>query len=161
MGMIGHFVAVSPGQLQQLIADPDSIQAFLYPDNGEALPNSLDVDKAWHGIHFLLTGDPDEGDPPLALAVLGGTEIGDDVGYGPARYLTPEQVREVAAALRTKRRSQLEANFNPAAMKAADIYPALGEHPEDLEYVLTNYDELVTFYHRAADRGDGVVKYLN
>jgi hypothetical protein len=37
----------------------------------------LDVDKAWHGIHYLLTGTAWEGDPPLDFIVKGGSQVGD------------------------------------------------------------------------------------
>jgi hypothetical protein len=158
MGMIGTFVAVAPSRLVQLIAEPDTVIGFLFPDEDVEPPNSLDVDKAWQGLHFLLTGHPWEGDPPLALAVLGGTDLETEDDEITIRYLTPDQVRRVADALRVTPRSQLEVNFHPAALKAADIYPSLGTRPEDQEYVLSYYDELVTFYNAAADRGDGVVK---
>jgi hypothetical protein len=35
----------------------------------------------------------------LGLAILGGQEIGQDYGYGPARSLDPDQGRLVAGAL--------------------------------------------------------------
>src|SRR5687767_14577361 len=45
-----------------------------------------DLDKAWHGIHYLLTGTAAEGGKPLDFLVSGGREVGNvDIGYGPAR----------------------------------------------------------------------------
>jgi len=45
----------------------------------------LDLDKAWGGLHFLLTGTAWEGEPPHSF-LLDGDTVGDiDVGYGPAR----------------------------------------------------------------------------
>jgi len=52
-----------------------------------------------HGIHFLLTGTAWEGDFPLAFIVRGGREVGD-VGYGPARIFTSDEVQAIANALR-------------------------------------------------------------
>ncbi|NUR82053.1 MAG: DUF1877 family protein [Terrabacter sp.] len=51
----------------------------------------LDLDKSWHGIHFLLTGtDWSAGDAGAAGgAILGGRPVGEDDGYGPARLLEP------------------------------------------------------------------------
>ena len=45
-------------------------EAFALAD-GEGL--STDLDKAWHGIHYLLTGTAGEGRPPLNLPRLGGS----------------------------------------------------------------------------------------
>ena len=43
----------------------------------------IDLDKSWHGIHFLLTGAAWEGERPLNFLILGGEEVGDiDVGHG-------------------------------------------------------------------------------
>src|SRR5262249_46865216 len=47
-------------------------------------------------LHYLFTGSADEGDGPLADAILGGVEVGDDRGYGPARFLDPDEVCAVA-----------------------------------------------------------------
>ena len=98
MSMIGNFLQVSPAELAELISDPSRVESVIYP-NGEENENCIDVDKAWHGIHYLLAGDTWGGDPPLANVVLGGTAIGDDVGYGPARYLTADEVRAIGDAL--------------------------------------------------------------
>src|SRR5262249_38852831 len=63
--------------------------------------HSVSIDKAWHGLHYLLCGAPEPAPGPLGQAVFGGTEIGEDQGYGPARYFTPAQVAEIATALRS------------------------------------------------------------
>ena len=50
----------------------------------------LSLEKAWHGVHYLLTGAAEPGPELRSQAVLGGVELGDDPegfsGYGPARY---------------------------------------------------------------------------
>ena len=66
MSMIGNLVAVSPEQLQSFMADPGLIVPFLSPDEGGAEPaNHLDLDKAWHAIHFTLNGKEWEGEEPF------------------------------------------------------------------------------------------------
>ncbi|MBI2094267.1 MAG: YfbM family protein [Candidatus Omnitrophica bacterium] len=166
--MIGNFRQISPKQLQEIQKDPSTIHSLLYPEDGasdEPLVASgelLDVDKAWHGLHFLLTGDPWTGKPPLAYAVLGGKEIGDDVGYGPVRFLTSEQVREASQALAVLPADELRKRFDPAQFKQADIYPEIwDENDEALTYLLENYLRLVQFYQNAAAKGNAVLFYLN
>jgi hypothetical protein len=164
MSMIGNFVAISPGQLATLVADPDLMESFLYPDDGEAEPeNHLDVDKAWHAIHYMLNGKTWEGDPPLFWTVMGGKEIGEDVGYGPARYLSVEQVKAIAGALSAIDAKLFGARFDARALDAAEIYPQIWESgdAEALEYVVSYYDQLRSFYLAAAERGDAVLIYLN
>src|SRR5262245_58137806 len=89
MSMIGNYLRLPEAELQRVLEKPEAITKLLYPENGSnPSPDlHLDTDKAWHITHFLLTGEAWGGAEPLANAVLGGTEIGDeDVGYGPARY---------------------------------------------------------------------------
>lgn len=161
MGMAVFFAPISAAKLEELRKDPDSIEQFLYrDDDGE--DDSFDVDKAWHGLHYVLTGTAWGGDGPLAMAILGGTEIGEDLGMGPARFLTPAQVREVAAALADLKEADLRARFDPQRMAELDIYPTiwLQEGDEAFEYLMENFHPMVEFYAGAAARGDGVILSL-
>jgi hypothetical protein len=163
VSMIGNLVAVSPAQLESFVSDPSRVAAFLYPEDGSSKPdNYLDIDKTWHAIHFTLNGDAWGGEGPLAMTLLGGQEIGEDVGYGPAQFLHPWQVKEVAIALAGVDSAEFRERFNPAAMDAAEIYPQMWERDGEkgLEYVLDYYSQLVSFYREAADRGDAVLVYL-
>ena len=165
MGMVGCFAAVSPKTLGELKDCPAEIESYLYPNDGEdEPPNYLDVDKAWHGIHFMLTGSADGGEEPLSLAVLGGEAVGEDMGYGPVRVLTPEQVQAVSAAFATLGEDVFRSRFVPEEMEAAGIYPDViwvRDGQEALDYVLENYRQLVAFYSEAAGRGDGAILWLS
>ena len=164
MSMTGNLAAVRPEQLQSFIDDPASIESFLYPEDGDAEPeNHIDLDKAWHAIHFTLNGKAWEGEEPLFLAILGGEEIGEDIGYGPARFLTPVQVKAVSAALSVVTPETFGGQFSHAALATAEIYPDVweAEGADSLEYVQPFYNDLRTFYQAAAERGDAVLIYLN
>ena len=165
MGMIGCFASVSTETLDHLRQEPDAIEDFLYPDDGDSEPpNCVDVDKAWHGIHYLLTGQADGGPHPLGLAVFGGEEFGPEVGYGPARFLSPSQVAEVAEALSTLSVDALGQRFNPEDMEAKKIYPDViwvRDRQDAFEYLLENYQQLVVLYRDAAARGDGMLQWLS
>jgi hypothetical protein len=165
MGMVGCFVAVSSETLRELKQNPEAIEEYLYPNDGEdEPPNYIYVDKAWHGIHFMLTGSADGGEEPLSLAVLGGEEIGEDMGYGPARILTPLQVQAVSAALTALGEEGFRNRFAPQDMEAANIYPDViwvRDGQEALAYVMENYQPLVRFYADATARGDGAILWLS
>jgi hypothetical protein len=161
MGMIGYFAAIDASALAGIQADPSLMEEFLYPDDGDSEPeNSLDVDKSWHAIHYMLTGTADGGHGPLAMTVLGGEELGDDMGMGPARFLSPQQVKEVADALAKLTLEQFANNYKPAEMTAMQIYPDViweRDGQEGLDYVIENFQQLVPFYREAAVRGDGMI----
>lgn len=102
----------------------------------------------------MLTGTADGGDGPLALTVLG-----DDMGMGPARFLSPQQVKPVADALDKLTLEQFANNYKPAKM-TAQIYPDVTwerDGQEGLDYVIENFQQLVPFYREAAERGDGMI----
>jgi hypothetical protein len=140
------------------------------PEEDEWRPTAageeLDVDKAWHGIHFLLTGTAWAGDPPLDFIVQGGREIGNiDVGYGPARAFSSSDVRDLAEALVPIEPEVLRDRFDPEQMMAQGVYPEIWDRdPADddtLGYLLEYFGDLRAFVRRRAERGDGMLIYLN
>lgn len=165
MGMVACFSAADAATLDQLKADPYRMEEFLYPDDGEGEPpHCQDIDKSWHCIHFMLAGSTDVSAEPLSWAILGGEEIGDDVGYGPARILEPQQVQSIAAALSKIDEATFKAKFNPKAMQAANVYLSemcVRDGEEAFEYLLENYRILLAFYQSAAARGDGAILWLS
>jgi hypothetical protein len=142
-------------ELSRLTKDPSLTDELL--DQTEVLPE-LYLDKAWHGIHFLLAGSAWDTTGGAGEAVLGGEEIGDDAGYGPARLLTPDRVSAIAAGLSTVQVQTLRARYDAAALSAADIYPGVWDEPDVFETYLGPYfEELRTFYMAAAQQGDAVL----
>jgi hypothetical protein len=166
MSMRGCYRRVTVAELDKLLKDSSDIFAFLYPDDPTDLPEDrfLDIDKTWAAIQFLLTGDVigDQGEPPLSNAVLGGTWLGDvDVGYGPARYLLPQEVRAVATALDAIPEAELRNRFDMAAMARAGVYPGVWkDEEEELGYLLPWYAALQTFMREAAQAGDAVLLWI-
>ena len=169
MSMIGNLRRLGDGDLNRLIADPDLISDYLYEDDvleGFGAFAEMDVDKAWHGIHFLLTGTAWDGEPPLDFWVQGGTEIGDvDIGYGPARGLRSHEVRALAEALRPLSEAQLRERFVPEQMIQEEIYPSIWDRaPEEddtLGYLMGYYEDMCAFISGAADRGEALIVYIN
>ena len=114
----------------------------------------LDLDKAWHGIHFLLTGSAWEVGEGAGAAILGGEPIGPEVGQGPARLLGPELVRAVADGLAAIDAGTLRERFDPAAM--AEIYPSVWDEDFDT-YLAPYFAALREFYRLAAAEGQAVL----
>jgi len=124
-----------------------------------------DIDKAWHGIHYLLTGTADGGERPWSFLVSGGREVGDvDVGYGPARVFTAAETRTIHDALATLSEDALRSRFNPADMTAKDIYPEIWnrdpEEDDTLGYLIEYFRQLRRFLQQASDSEVGIVVVL-
>src|SRR3569832_1383456 len=96
MGMIWVGYRRDAAVARQLLEDPEQFGELLESDDEET---SVDLDKAWHGIHWLLTGSADPTAETLSDAILGGEGIGEDLGYGPGRLLAAARVGAVAEAL--------------------------------------------------------------
>ena len=100
--------------------------------------------------------------PGWIHCAVGGTEIGADRGYGPARYLTPEEVREVADALSKITAEQLLERFDPGTMDRLEVYPGDWEgEPENREWLADAFSEVSAFYSGVAARGNAVLLYLS
>nr|WP_030503290.1 YfbM family protein [Micromonospora purpureochromogenes] len=154
MGMIFNARRLSAEELAAVLADPEKVGALF-----QGGPDELDLDKAWHGLHYLLTGDTYEIRGDAGPAVLGGDPIGPDLGMGPARLLMPDAVRSVAAGLDAVDEATLRARFDPAAMSEAEIYPHIWDDggAEFDGYLLPNFTALRAFYRAAAARNDAAL----
>lgn len=161
MGMICDVYAVSPSDLDRLQDDPDFFGELARFDNQDA--RSCCLEKAWHGLHYLLTGDAWDSNDPLAFILAGGSEIGgSDGGYGPARSFTPDETRQIHAALSAVTDDQLWARFDAETMTAEGIYPEIWDEPEsDLKDEYTTYfRQMKQLIADAAARGHGLVIML-
>jgi hypothetical protein len=165
MSMCGSYLRVTHDQLEQVLNEPESILDLLFPEDDSEFEagRHLDIDKSWQLIHFLLAGDASGGDEPWCNVVMGGQEIGDvEVVYGPARFLLPEAVSEVSAALSTVTEDDLWARFNVEAVRDAQIYPhGWNGSDSDRSYVLNHFNGLKAFFRDAADAQEPVLLYLS
>ncbi len=123
----------------------------------------LSLDKAWHGVHYILCGQSEPGASLLSGPVLGGTILGDDdegfSGYGPPRFFTAAQVAELAAALnRPEIESEAASRFDAERMSGLEIYP--GWRPSDSEWLMDEFRRLRDFYADAAAKGNAIVTCL-
>jgi hypothetical protein len=127
------------------------------PSQSEA---KLSLDKAWHGVHYLLCGRAESGSDPLSQVIMGGTEIGDDEGYGPARYFKPSEVVTAANELNASGLEALmQSRFDPARMVNLGIYPG-GWTSSSWGWLLDEYRNLKDFFTAASNRHSAVVTCL-
>jgi len=118
------------------------------------------LNKDWHVLHYALNGTAEGGDGPLAFAVFGDKELrmDEDVDYGPPRYLSPAQVREVAAALQKIEPASLLSRLDYADAKRKQIY--LDHTLRDLKewgYLPEFFEDFRNFYADAAKLGNGMI----
>ncbi len=122
----------------------------------------IDLDKSWHGIHFMLSGSIADGNPPLDFLLCGGRYIGDiDIGYGPARALTSSELANVKVALEHIDIDEFKSRYNPESMSENDIYPAVWDrkdvHDENLEFLLENYSAMKNYINDIYNKSCGII----
>jgi hypothetical protein len=168
MGMYGEYARVTPAELDRVLRDPEWGDEFLdgLSENANHQRDPLageritDIDKAFHGIWYLLVA----AGAPVDV-VWGGAEVGGtDGGYGPRRYLRADEVAAAARYLSATPWDQLARHYVPASLEAADIYPSViwmrdGDAARD--FLRSNYERLVEHFAAAAAGGDAVVFWIS
>jgi hypothetical protein len=162
MEMIGNLRPASDSEIQQLLASPADVTRFLYGAAADERERVV-LNKAWHAIHFVLTGSRLGGDEPLNFVVSEGTPVGEvDVVYGPARVLSSQQVRSLATALAPLEPEHLAARVDLRKLDEEVIYPGNWQRDGmDVDYVVGSYREMRDLIVRLADQGLGLVLYIN
>jgi uncharacterized protein DUF1877 len=131
------------------------------PGKPDGVHTVLSLDKAWHGVHYVLSGTVELSTSLQSRAVLGGTEIGEDFsGYGPARFFPPPQVAELAAVLEDPQTEREAAGrYDARRMTELQIYP-FGWGADGRDWILDSFRQLRSFYAEAAANGRAVVTCL-
>jgi hypothetical protein len=124
----------------------------------------LDLHKSWHVLHYLFTGELDAGRPP-ADALLGGRELGDDMGYGPPRLHDAASTAAFSAFLEPLTANELKGRIDLARMRRLGVYccedadeGSLEELNDDVEHY---FPQLRSFVAQAAEAGGGMLVWLS
>ena len=174
MGIEVSYRRLSTSEFEKLVADPtladdyfglnpswDDKRIETYYDQLWASDHFLTIDKTWHGLHFLLTGDNSMDTtpipPPLGNVVLGGTPTEWEATYGMIRFLSPLEVKEVSLALEAISEDELAQRYDPNAFLVADIYPSGVWDEEAREELLEAFSHVKTFFSDAAREGEVVL----
>jgi hypothetical protein len=160
--MIGNLRPASDAEIERLLEHPAEITRFLYGAGADGRDHVL-LHRAWHAIHFALTGSRLGGEEPLNFLVAEGTPVGEvDVGFGPARVLTSQQVRAIARALEPLAPDDIGGRVNLEELDREAIYP--GNWQRDglgRDSIVSSYRAMRDLFMRMADRGSGLVLYIN
>ena len=167
MSMIGNLLRVSNSELESYLMNSGLLEERVYSEDEVQDSCLLDLDKAWESIYFLLTGctssDFENAEPPISLILFNGALIDEnqDMGYGPATYVSPEQVKEILEALPDLDKEQLRARFDSLKSKDAVLYPFNPDSEDMFDYVLDYYKEMFNFYKLAAENDQAIISFIN
>lgn len=147
--MIEILRILTPAELEAFDPSERHIANLVFQEDSAA----LDIDKAWDGIGFLLSRCGGAASADINDAVYGGDPVGEDLGYGPARLISPPRVKQLAQALALIDVATLTQAFDSDAMVREEVYPNIWDDEEDaLAYLLEYWPLLTEHYQRAASQ---------
>lgn len=120
--------------------------------------HSVSLEKSWHGLHYLLTGEAWAGNGTLAFLAVGGEQLGD-ADEMPSRWFTPDDTVRIYEALSGVSDENLWSRFNADEMERLDIYPGIWDEGEqDLKKeCLTYFRDLRRVVATAVQSGQGLL----
>ena len=185
MSMVCFLEALSPKQINALTSRPALAGVVVrwamdqaYSPKTLGLPQELSsiapldapstLDTAWHILHYLMTGHVDGSRAP-GDALMTGTEIGDDVGYGPPRLHSPPETQAFSAFIAGLDMSHLSSRIDYARMVRAGVYglPGGGRRTEAentaeiRELVGDAFPALRSYVAAAANSRKGLLTWLS
>ncbi|MFC1597183.1 DUF1877 family protein [Planctomycetota bacterium] len=141
--------------LYALSADDAALLASGDAELDPALDDSFDLDTAWGGIHYLLTGSSDvsEDAPRPEDFLLSGARL--DASEHVAVH-TAEEVAQFAAFLKDTSAEQLAERFDAEQMNSLNVYGGSWDSSckADLTELLTG---LLEFVDAAAEENQGMM----
>ncbi|WP_447637856.1 YfbM family protein [Flavobacterium microcysteis] len=162
--MIASLLRVTKSELEGYLKDSSSLEDKIYTDETEN-ENLVDIDKSWDGIIFLLTGQSLATAEHNLVRILFSGQIIDeeqDLGYGPAHYLTPEDVAELNNEISTITIADLKQKFNPEKMNELEVYPTIWDEGDDaFDYVADGFSTLQNVFADATKNGEAIITFLS
>ena len=152
MGMSYIAAAVEPE-----IAEQWRTGALGFGDLYEILDGGAHLDKMWNAAQIMLGGSLDAVEP-----LMTGRPTGEDLGYGPPMFATPDDVQRVAGTLGEFSYEGLRQAFDPGEMVRQHAYPQIWDEPRDqlAAEVASAAFELVELYRRAAEQGRAIIAVI-
>ncbi|GGB18693.1 YfbM family protein [Puia dinghuensis] len=166
MSMIGQFIRIPAAELQTYLKDSALLEERLDSVEGDE-EEFFDIDKSWDALSFLLTGHTLENvssaTPPLSWTIFGNGTVDpeQELGYGPAKYLTSEEVQAVHQAISSLSATALMERYDAEKLNAHHIYPEQWDDSSDwTTYLADNFEALKDFYAKAAIEHQAMILFL-
>lgn len=131
------------------------------------LEQVLSLEKSWHMMHYLFTGHVGPANAPGDL-LMTGEELGEDVGYGPARIRDPESTRKFSEYLDSQNAEHLKERVSLLEMSQAGVYAMPRGRGSAAEFERELRDEIGLFLPRLCDyvrttssKGNGLLTWVS
>jgi Domain of unknown function (DUF1877) len=161
MGMVFSAMRVSNLELEKFQKESDSFEEEFY--NGEHDEITIDLDKSWDGLHFLLTENTIQQSSHFLTQIFQSKDVLNvyqDMGYGPANYLDSSTVKELNSELQKISSEDLKSKYDPDLMNDKGIYPGMW-NMEAWEYFEEYFMILKNFYKTASENDEAIIMFIS
>lgn len=162
MGMTCNLLRVSAAELEAYKQDSNLLVERIKAASTDAA--HYDIDQSWDGIVFLLTGkNSSDGSHSLSRIIFSGQYIDKEqkLDYGPANYLSPDEVATLNETIANTKLSDLKPRFDAALMKEEGVYPNAWEHEDALDYLLEYFETIQEIYALATKHKEAIITYIS
>ncbi|MEM1346620.1 MAG: DUF1877 family protein [Pseudomonadota bacterium] len=167
MGMTLSLTAITDEEINRISTDQDALDAYVEAqeaalESGQPTPESVDLDKACHAVHVLVSGSIAENDTPASL-LLGGAPLDEpeEDGFGAGIYAMAraDKVQAFAALLEALDDDTLRTRIAEGALAAPEIYPHTWQRNEagDVACLLAYARDVRRFLAARVAAGEGVL----
>ena len=155
---------ISDSEIESLTNNVSGISDFMSSERED----TIDLDKAWWGVHYLISKNGNGDTEPYCYLLNRGTELVSDpedlndlfeeVGNIP-RALTSQQLKDFERVVSEISDEELKARFDPGDMMTHGVYPAIWDRddPADLEYLCSYFQTLKEFLRELRKKDLGVL----
>lgn len=153
MGMLGNYRRLCLDAEFDFDKEKEVLFSLISSNNDE---NYLCIGKAWHVIHFLLTGsDSNEGSPLSKVIFSENSQLLRQSEGSPfdcsVSMLTPNEVKEILNNLNQVSLDEIKSRFDNNKLLSMGIYPEFWwrQDNEPLEYILSSYCKIISFFEKS------------
>lgn len=153
MGVVLYLMRAPAERITTLGEDFDLLDEVMSGEIGDE-DALIDFDKAWHVVHYLLTGSPGATDSPLSFIIGDWEQINEEFSFVP-----PDAVRRFSIALSALTDDELRSRYNPGKFADAQLYMSdyfVEAGNDGINYLMQGMPRLRTFATQAAEKGEAV-----
>lgn len=158
MGMECELWQITVSQLEELLESDEALDSLICGEDDAMTAKSIDIGKAWHILHFCMTGETEGEVLPLSYAIMTGIPIADNYIDGAA-YLLPDAVSDVADALSKLSENEMIRRFKDEAIGNPDVYHSQWDEDDPDEF-FGYFNRLKRFYQEAVEKGNVVLRHI-
>jgi Domain of unknown function (DUF1877) len=165
MGMVLYLRRITQGELSAIRENLSAFDEFMFDQDAVDGGDVVDFDKAWHALHFMLTGSAGGTNSPLSLIINEYEKIGGDGEWDEGFSIIPaDRLAAFQAEFKLLTDKELSARYSPQAMDDEQVYMAdyfVEEGAEGLKYIMQWMPNFRNFLDRCVESGSGAFLLLN